>query len=38
MASPIHLYVDHRAGDDRDEAAFGRNADNFDKSYWLSRR
>lgn len=29
-------YRDHRADDDRDETAMGRNSDKFDKSYWLS--
>lgn len=29
-------YVDHRADDDRADAAKGRNSDQIDKSYWLS--
>lgn len=29
-------YVDHRADDDRADEAKGRNADKFDKKYWLS--
>ena len=29
-------YVDHRADDDRADVAKGRNADKFDKKYWLS--
>ena len=31
-------YVDHRDNDDRADEAKGRNADKFDKSYWLSWR
>lgn len=31
-------YVDHRAEDDRADAAKGRNADKFDRKYWLSWR
>lgn len=29
-------YVDHRADDDRADEAKGRNADKFEKKYWLS--
>ena len=29
-------YVDHRATDDRADEAKGRNADKFEKKYWLS--
>lgn len=29
-------YVDHREGDDRADEAKGRNADKYDKKYWLS--
>ena len=29
-------YVDHRAEDDRDDVALGRNSDKFEKRYWLS--
>lgn len=29
-------YVDHRADDDRADEARGRNADKFEKNYWLS--
>lgn len=29
-------YVDHRATDDRADEAKGRNADRFEKKYWLS--
>ena len=31
-------YIDHRPDDDRADEAKGRNADKFDKSYWLSWR
>ena len=29
-------YVDHRENDDRADQAKGRNADKFEKKYWLS--
>lgn len=29
-------YVDHREGDDRAEAAKGRDSENFDGKYWYS--
>ncbi|KAK4942349.1 hypothetical protein LTR10_017956 [Elasticomyces elasticus] len=29
-------YIDHRANDDRADEAKGRNADKFEKKYWLS--
>lgn len=29
-------YIDHRADDDRADEAKGRNADKFEKKYWLS--
>lgn len=29
-------YVDHRETDDRDDTAKGRNAEKFEKKYWLS--
>lgn len=29
-------YTDHRADDDRADEARGRNADKYDKKYWLS--
>ena len=29
-------YVDHRADDDRANEAMGRNANKFEKKYWLS--
>lgn len=29
-------FIDHRADDDRAEEAKGRNADKFEKKYWLS--
>ncbi|KAK4498863.1 hypothetical protein PRZ48_009373 [Zasmidium cellare] len=32
----IPAYTDHRADDDRADEARGKNADKFDKSYWLS--
>ena len=30
------VYHEHRATDDRGEEAMGRNADKFEKKYWLS--
>lgn len=30
------VYHEHRETDDRGEEAMGRNADTFDKRYWLS--
>ncbi|KAF2161856.1 hypothetical protein M409DRAFT_58639 [Zasmidium cellare ATCC 36951] len=32
----VESYTDHRADDDRADEARGRNADKFDRSYWLS--
>lgn len=29
-------YIDHRADDDRADEAKGRNADKYEKRYWLS--
>jgi len=34
LEDPVH--VDHRAEDDRADAAKGRNSDKFDDKYWLS--